>query len=379
MSEPVNNFETIEKLTNTLVAVPVRSANKNMNKLADLALDTEMVKSIKHLRNSEKNRPKSNRAAKESQFGKLSSRKSNRQSNNREKTKKEMAAEQDYIKKNGVARLQLRMKILFSGESYIAARITETTPTIGDCILSVQLENSLMSDDQLYDLNPMTIKVEKLTNMPNKPVPFNELKENCLPVYCSYQFFKQPLYRTESLVHSTNLFYYDINVFLLGLLDIQELHEFLHSSSFEIEVHDRDRKPVTKETLKACLFGNDINDENISSTTTAASKHTRHNPFDVQLKNWDPYGIARLNLHDLVMGKKLVEFFVPVLPCMAPDVLGRSVGKATQKSKKIDSENAPIQAGHFLDCNTHLNVKITTAKPVFHAKAVGNQDIEQSV
>ncbi len=109
-----------------------------------------------------------------------------------------------------------------------------------------------------------------------------------------------------------------------------------------------------------------------SLTNTVAAKHTRHNPFDAQLKNWDPYGVARLNLYDLVMGKRLVEFFVPVLPCVAPDVLGRGVGKTTQNTRKIDSENAPTQAGHFLDCNTHLNVKITTAKPVFHAKAAGN-------
>ena len=113
-----------------------------------------------------------------------------------------------------------------------------------------------MSDEQLYELNPLTIKIEKITNMPDKPVSFEELAGNCQPVYCSYNFFQQSLYKTEGIQHEKNLYYHDVNVFLLGLLKRDELHEFLHSSPFEIEIHDRDRKPVNKESLKACLFGN---------------------------------------------------------------------------------------------------------------------------
>lgn len=83
------------------------------------------------------------------------------------------------------------------------------------------------------------------------------------------------------------------------------------------------------------------------------------------------------------MDKKLIEFFVPVLPCTAPDVLGRNAIKnSSQNSKKLDSDNSPMQAGAFLDFNTHLNVKITTAKPVFHdhvIKSTIEADSDQSV
>ena len=171
-----------------------------------------------------------------SQFDLETARSTKRQSKGREKTKKEMAAEMDFIKKNGIARIKLKMKILFSGESYLGARIVEPVSTIEDCIICVNLENSLMSDNQLYDLNPLTIKVEKLTNMPKKPISYAELKETCMPVYCSYAFFKQPMYRTDGILQEKNIFYHDINVFLLGLLDKQELHEFLHSAPFEIEI-----------------------------------------------------------------------------------------------------------------------------------------------
>lgn len=375
----VNMNETeAEKLTNTLVAVPLKSATtSHKNKLAELALDTEMVKSIKHLRNAEKKRPKSKSliskgaAKSESQFDMDSARTggTKRHSKIREKTKKELAAEIEFIKKNGTARIKLKMKVLFSGETYLAGRLSEPIPTLDDCFVCVNLENDLMSEKQLFDLNPLTIKIEKLTNMPNTPVNFNELKEHCNPVYCTYTFFQQPHYKTEGLLQEKNLFYHDVNVYLLGLLDKQKLHEFLHSTPFEIEIHDRDRKPVTKEQLKACLFGNDVTDENISSVSTTQAKYTVHNPFESKLKTWDPFGIARLNLYDLVMGKKLIEFFVPVLPCTAPDVLGRNVIKnSSQNSKKLDNEHTPSQAGAFLDNNTHLNVKITTAKPVFLIK-----------
>lgn len=91
----------------------------NMNKLTELALDMDMVKSVKHLRNSEKKRPRSKTLGNKNS-NLESSRKSNRhQSKLREKTKKELAAEQEFVKKNGVARIKLKMKILFSGESYL--------------------------------------------------------------------------------------------------------------------------------------------------------------------------------------------------------------------------------------------------------------------
>ena len=87
-----------------------------MNKLTELALDTEMVKSIKHIRNSEKKRPKSKALSKnESQFDIDSARQFKKQSKIREKTKKELAAEMEYVKKNGCARIKLKMKVLFSG------------------------------------------------------------------------------------------------------------------------------------------------------------------------------------------------------------------------------------------------------------------------
>jgi hypothetical protein len=125
----------------------------------------------------------------------------------KEKTKKEIAAEQEFIKKNGITRIKLRMKILFAGNPYIIERLDQSLASIDDCFVSVTLGTNLMSEKQLYDLNPIAIKVEKLTNMPDKPIGFDKLKDKCDKVYCSYNFFKQPVYKTNCIMQEKNLFF----------------------------------------------------------------------------------------------------------------------------------------------------------------------------
>lgn len=335
-----------------------------------------MIKSLKHLRNMSSKRPKSKSTKKSNDLNedsKTSLKKVNM------KTKREIAAELEFIKKNGVARVKLKMKVLFAGHKYLASRLNETTSTIEDCIVSINLENSLMSEQQLVDLNPLSITLEKITSMPNEPVKFSELKEKCEQVYCSYSFFKQPIYKTPGLGHEENLFYNDINVYLTGLLNREELNEFFSGVPFEIEVHDRNRKPVEKESQRACLFGNDVLDENISNVNSIAAKQTLHNPFETKQKCWDPFGVARLNLYDFVLGKKLIEYFVPVLPCAAPDALGRNANKSSSNTKSLGDEDVPMQAGCFLDSNTHMNVKISVARSLFDPNLSGQKSKNPTV
>lgn len=284
----------------------------------------------------------------------------------KEKTRREIAAEQEFIKKNGINRIKLKMRVLFSGCRYFMSRLEQPMPTLEDCFVSVNLETSLMSEQQLYDLNPITIKIEKLTDMPNRPLSYEVLKEKCDRVYCSYSFFRQPMYKTMPTIHGKDVFFNDTNVYLAGLLNKEELSEFFHQSLFEIEIHDRDRKVEKNQPIKPCLFGNDVDDEQISNINSIASKHTLYNPFETKNKHWDSYGVARLNLHEFILGKKLIEYFIPVLPCSAPDVLGRNATKDSSNTKVLnDSDNRPLPAGAYLDTNTHLSVRISVAKPLF--------------
>lgn len=109
------------------------------------------------------------------------------------------------------------------------------------------------------------------------------LRENCENVYCSYKFFGHSFYRTGSHEHHDDVYFNDINVYLAGLLPKPELHEFIYSSLFEVQVHDRDRKAAldatdskdhqhktqTNPSFKPCLFGNDPSiDERISNVNS---------------------------------------------------------------------------------------------------------------
>uniref|UniRef100_A0A0B6Y4K4 Uncharacterized protein n=1 Tax=Arion vulgaris TaxID=1028688 RepID=A0A0B6Y4K4_9EUPU len=54
-------------------------------------------------------------------------------------------------------------------------------------------------------------------------------------------------------------------------MDISLLREFLCGPGIEIEVHDRDRKPE-QVVLRPTLFGDDLEDEKISSVGTVESR-----------------------------------------------------------------------------------------------------------
>lgn len=291
----------------------------------------------------------------------------------KEKSKRELAAELEFIKKNGVTRIKLRPKVLFGGYKYVMKRLENVISTVEDCFISINLESDLMSEQQLYSLNPLAIKIEKVTDLPEKPLNYEKLRELCDPTYCKYNFFNQNTHKTAAIAQDRDLYFNDTNVILAGLLNRDELHEFLHQAPFEIEVHDRDRKAVKTEPLKPCLFGNDAIDDQISSVNSVASKRTKYNPFETKDKRWDPYGVAKLDLYELVLGKKLLELFVPVLPCIAPDVLGRNATKISSNKKVLGIEDSPLSAGQYLASNTHLNVKITLAKPLFHNKLSKSQ------
>lgn len=296
-------------------------------------------------------------------------------------TRKEMAAEQENIKKNGTRRIKLRVKCLFAGFKVICERLdNEIDGTLDDCFISVKLENQFMSEDQLYELNPFCIRLDRVVNLPSRPLDYEDLKNKCEPVYLSYKFFDQPIYKSIKIGQDKNLYFNDINVFLLGTVNKPDLKEYLYKS-FEIEVHDRDRNQHHGVSLKPCLFGNDETlDENISSVSLAASKHTMYNPFEIKNKYWDPYGVAKVSLNELILGKRMLEMGIPVLPCDAPDVLGRSNSSKNSSNKKtLGHEDSPLQAGEYLDSNTQLDVTMWVAKPIFNDRVPSSRKKKNKV
>ena len=61
-------------------------------------------------------------------------------------------------------------------------------------------------------------------------------------------------------------------------------------------------------------------------------RRTEHNPFTKKEKPWDPYGVARLDMSDLLLGERIIELSLPIRSCKIPDVIdGRGSGNHSDK------------------------------------------------
>ncbi|XP_062581954.1 uncharacterized protein LOC134243735 isoform X3 [Saccostrea cucullata] len=287
----------------------------------------------------------------------------------RRNKKQELAAQQaaEQIRKFGICMVPIRMAMFFSGMKNVTNRLKSPVPGIEDMFLQLKLDVPLMSEQQKKELNPMIITIKNATNLPNSPMTYAELNEKCQPVFCRYQFHNQPEHCSVGREQKENVYWDDLNVVLLGTQENSELRQYLNGPPMEIEVHDRDRKPEGVK-LKPTLFGDDLEDEKISNVGTVASRRTVHNPFKGRNKPWDPYGVARVDLSELLLGHQYLHLTVPIQNCPIPDVFpseeredGRSVGVMGAVDGPVDR---PFNAGHYVQSNSMLKLKVELAHPL---------------
>jgi len=85
---------------------------------------------------------------------------------------------------------------------------------------------------------------------------------------------------------------------------------------------------------------------------------------------WDPYGVARLTMSDLLLGEKIIELSLPIRGCSIPDVIvGRGSGnnsdKIVGKPGSVDGpETLPIAAANYVEAGSELKVKVEVAYPI---------------
>ncbi|XP_021347646.1 uncharacterized protein LOC110446691 isoform X2 [Mizuhopecten yessoensis] len=277
----------------------------------------------------------------------------------------QQAAEQ--IFKFGTCMIPVRMANFFTGVKSITSRLTEPVMGVEDCFISLKVDGPIMSEKQRLELNPMIIKIHSCTNLPDSPITYPELKMRCKPAYCKYEFFKQPVHSSEGREHARNIYWDDVNVVLTGTLDPSELRQYLNGPPLEIEVHDRDRREEDVN-LKPTLFGDDLEDEKISNVGTITSRRTLHNPFTGRNKPWDPYGTAKVDLSELLLGHKYLHIKVPLHSCGTPEVLGSaegSDGKLVGFPGAVDGPvDRPISGGHYVSSNTMMKIKVELAHPL---------------
>ncbi|MCI4390182.1 hypothetical protein PGIGA_G00119660 [Pangasianodon gigas] len=283
-----------------------------------------------------------------------------------QKTVQERTAEED-IRKNGVASAELKAMYFLAGEMSLIDCLMIRCRRVSKVLCSITLDQPLMSDELKAELNPLIITILSASSLPSTPVPFYELEQKCMPVYCQYKFHNMPAHRTKGLSHGSNIYFKDVNVILTGLLSNEELLEFLRGPPLEIEVHDRDRKPEELSSSPA-IFGTEATDDKLASTALVPAKQTIYSPFREMRKLCDPYGIAKLNFSDLLRGHRCLKLSLPIRGSHPAQWMGTDNNERGENEAEtagaLDAQGNAMPNGHYLSANSELKVQVELAHPL---------------
>uniref|UniRef100_A0A6I8NQH0 DUF4550 domain-containing protein n=1 Tax=Ornithorhynchus anatinus TaxID=9258 RepID=A0A6I8NQH0_ORNAN len=257
--------------------------------------------------------------------------------------------------------MQLELMPLFSGKRYVVCRLPEKSLKVTDCFLSFTIKTPLMTEKQKQDLNPLIIEIKSVKCLPFSHAPVAKVQEMFVPVYCTYQFHNAPPHRTRGQPHGTHVYFQDVSVILAGTIDPFELQEYLKGPPMKVEVHDRDRKREVY-TKRPSLFGEGLENDKPKGVNCAFNEQKK-------IDMWDPYGIAKVSLADLLLGQRLMNIFVPIHSCHFPDSgdypnkhrLGRISGA---RSFAFDPWAPPVPTDYYLESNSLLKLRVEIAVPL---------------
>ncbi|XP_036007389.1 uncharacterized protein FLJ43738 isoform X2 [Fundulus heteroclitus] len=237
----------------------------------------------------------------------------------------------DVVRKTGSTCVEISPVGLVVGETSLNECFQVGCAGVFEVLCSITLDKQLLSEQLKVELNPLVITVISATSMPSSPVPFDILQ--CMPVYCQYKFHDSKVHRTNFQKQATKIYFRDVNVILTGLKSSAELQEFLCGPPLEIEVHDRDIK--LEKALETTLDTPPIN----------------------------PFGVASLDLSDLLTGKRSIKVHLPIKCCSQAPLLERE-HHAERRTTDRTVSRGPLPQGHYYDANSQLKVKVEIASPL---------------
>ncbi|XP_047195288.1 uncharacterized protein FLJ43738 [Hippoglossus stenolepis] len=238
---------------------------------------------------------------------------------------------------------------LLAGETSVTERFQVCSSGVFEVICDICLERPLLSNQLIAELNPLVIRILSATSMPSSPVPLHVLQEKCMPVYCQYKFHNLSMHRTNYYEHGTNIYFRDVNVILTGSMNPQEVQDFLDNPSLQIEVRDRDRKVEEQKTPSTC----DTRSENDMQSNAST--------FDPKMNT---YGIANLNLSELLLGKKSLKVDLPIKCGPQPLKLDRQRSGWNSKMTDPAASRDPMPQPPYYDLDSQLKVKVEMACPL---------------
>ncbi|XP_036363460.1 uncharacterized protein LOC115217500 isoform X3 [Octopus sinensis] len=274
-----------------------------------------------------------------------------------EKKKQKVKKKETFNQKiQTIAKIVFKMCHFFSDTLCIIKHLSNTPVGLIDMVVSINLSENLLSAEQKQVFNPMVICIHSVNDMPGKDssegVTYEQLKEKCQPVYVKYEFMKYPPYRTPAKSQQKSIYFNDVNVILTGMLDKTELKQYLQGPSLLIEVHDRDRYGVPKEKRNS-LFGTERNDDKFSNISYIKNKKGQPSA-----KISNIYGICKLNLFELMQGKKYIYRELPIL---------HHRSEIFSSDNTIDSNDSLslLSTPKYIECNSVLKLTIKLSHAFF--------------
>ncbi|CAB1456112.1 unnamed protein product [Pleuronectes platessa] len=250
----------------------------------------------------------------------------------------------------GTISLEVSPIRLLAGETSVTERFKVYSSGVFEVICDICLERPLLSNQLIAELNPLVISILSATSMPSSPVPLHVLQEKCMPVYCQYKFLNSSIHKTNYYEHATNIYFRDVNVILTGSMNPQEVQDFLDSPSLQIEVHDRDRKVEDRQkTQSPC------------DTRSDDDMQTNASTFDPIMNT---YGIANLNLSELLLGKKSLKVDLPIKCGPQPLKLDRRRRGWNSMMTDTAGIRDPMPQPPYYDLDSQLKVKVEMAFPL---------------
>ena len=88
-----------------------------------------------------------------------------------------------------------------------------------------------------------------------------------------------------------------------------------------------------------------------------SGKRTLHSAFAGRQNAWDPHGVARFDLSELLLGQQLLFLKSPILNCPLPDVLGvRDAGAGKLDGKLVGVAGAVDGPGEQRSLSVHAPI-----------------------
>ncbi|XP_061408046.1 uncharacterized protein LOC133342722 isoform X1 [Lethenteron reissneri] len=198
---------------------------------------------------------------------------------------------------------------LVAGERRACGRASHPCAGLLDALCCVSCREPILSQQQSLQLNPMIVRIVSASGLPAAPVPYSVLKERCLPAYCSYRFAPLAPHRSEGRAQGPRLRFDDVNAVPLGLLGRARVAQLLRGPPLRVELHDRDLRRDRSDDRRGDPPGRADDGE----TTEGEEDGEENEQEGDEKEERDSYGVAFVDLSDLLLGDRLVELSVPIV------------------------------------------------------------------